>query len=192
MPAYTKEELMQIRTQNAKNVAKFNLQAEAESVTEQEKIRVLNLRASGAQYAAISQIMGYKGGEIVARRIAENAIIEYGENPHFNTKYEQRMLVNMRYDAMLMSIWPEVLKGSLPAINMALKIEADRRSLNNLDVPPITDKYDPDNVGEQEQRLAASIEIIKGAFNDPSVVESTSRILESLVGTSSGTRIPSE
>jgi hypothetical protein len=192
MPTYTKEELVHIRAKNAEKLAKYDLQEQVEKITESEKVRVLNLRASGAQYTDIAKIMGFKGGEYVARKIAELAIIEYGEDPHFNTKYEQRLLINMRYDAMLMGIWPQVLQGNLPAISVALKIEADRRALNGLDVPPPTDKYDSGNVGEQEQRLAASIEIIKGAFNDPSVVESTGRILESLVSAPSGTRVPSE
>jgi Homeodomain-like domain len=111
-------------------------------------LQALQLRASGATYRQIGEVLGID--KMTAwRLVQEESAKEIQESAR-----EVLQLELQRLDRLLMAVWPDAINGDVQAINGALKIEDMRCRLLGL--------YD--RAGEQQQQgdVQQGVIIIRG------------------------------
>jgi len=93
-------------------------------------VKALELRKAGLTFASIAIKLGYANPAAAA-----NAVKCHLEKMIEEPAKEVRQMELARLDDMLLSIWGEVRKGHLGAIDRALKIQERRAKLLGLDAP---------------------------------------------------------
>lgn len=79
--------------------------------------KALQLRIAGATFAEIAAQLGY-ADESGAYRLVDRALIETQRPP----AEELRTLLTMRYERLLLALWPKATAGDVPSINAARRI----------------------------------------------------------------------
>ena len=115
----------------------------------EREIKALELRKAGATYVQIAEALGISraGAHKVVLRALARLEKEAGEEAE-----HLRRLEIERLDAMLLAIWPHVKKGSLGAIDRAIRIMERRAKLLGLDAPTKADIQ-----GEQVIRIIEEV-----------------------------------
>lgn len=92
--------------------------------------RALEMRRQGKPYSEIATEVGYasaSGAHAAVRTALKKTLQEPAD--------ELRRLENTRLDAMLLALWPAIVKGDAKAIAAGVKISERRAKLNGLDEP---------------------------------------------------------
>lgn len=107
----------------------------AEKVTHDVNVsEAIELRKAGATLEAIAQRLGWNSRQAVHEAIKDRL----AQVRHAGVE-ELRALTAERLDAMLIAVYPDATRGNLKAIEVVLKIEAQRARLFGLDAPVRTE-----------------------------------------------------
>ena len=114
--------------------------AQRDALKAHEKQRqALALALAGLDYQSIADRLGYN-----SRQAAWKSVQSAMEKAIRPAAEEYKELQLSRLDVMLKSIWPDILKGDLKAIDRALRIEERRSRLLGLDAPLKQELSGPD------------------------------------------------
>lgn len=100
----------------------------------EKQLRALELRKSGAAYATIAEVLGYRspsGAHAAVKSALKKTLQEPAD--------ELRQLELARLDAMLAALWPKANAGDVKAVHGVLKVLERRAKLLGLDAPTETD-----------------------------------------------------
>lgn len=92
--------------------------------------KALEARKAGASYDQIARQLGYAGTSS-AHKAVTSALRKLIQEP----ADELRHLELTRLDALLIVVWQQAMKGSLPAIDRAIRLMERRAKLLGLDAP---------------------------------------------------------
>lgn len=92
--------------------------------------KALEARKAGASYDQIARQLNYAGPSS-----AHKAVITALQRTIQEPADELRQLELTRLDALLIPVWGQAMKGSLPAIDRAIRIMERRAKLLGLDAP---------------------------------------------------------
>ena len=95
--------------------------------------QAIELRIAGASFAVIATQLGY--ATAYGAYMAIDAGLKHSIQPPADALRE---LDTQRLERLLLSVWPQALKGDLGAIDRALKILAQRARLLGLELAPTT------------------------------------------------------
>jgi hypothetical protein len=120
--------------------------------------KALAMKKAGATLDVIAQALGYSSPSSVYLAI-QRAMQRTG-NPE--TAEEMRKLVTLRLEAMLMSLWPKVQKGDIPANDAVLRITNRLCKLYGLDAPTHS-IIETDQPEEKARKIRETLGMMQGS-----------------------------
>ena len=119
-------------------------------------MRAFELRRAGGSYRQIAKALAIDTHTAWADVAAELAALR-GQT--VEQAQELRALELERFDQMVAGLWPQIQKGSPPAVTAAIRVSERRARLLGLDEPVVTKSEFTGSVGVYAERLAAEREL---------------------------------
>ena len=111
-----------------------NKSAPSTLIRNEKAWQCFELRKAGATWQQIAD-----RGIYADKATAYNAVMRLIEATQTEVGEDLRTVMNARFDAALLAIWPRVQQGELEAIDRMLKIEAQRAKLYGIEAPTRTE-----------------------------------------------------